>query len=379
MTTSNIERLQQRLGLSRREFLKFCTGVAATMGLSTDAALAMAETVADQTANKKKRPPVIWLHGQECTGPSETLLRSEHPTLERLLLDMISLDYHQTLDCGAGHQVEHMKDASIEANKGKYLLVIEGSIPTKDGGIYCKIADKTMLQHTIEAAEHAAAIVAFGSCASWGGVQSTGINPTEAKGAYEVLPGKTVVNIPGCPPNPYNFLATVMHFVTFGSLPELDEQNRPKFAYGRLIHENCERRPHFDAGRFAMEFGDDGHQKGWCLYKLGCKGPETHANCPAVEFNDIGGGTWPIGVGHPCFGCAEDGVGFSKALFSLADVKTHTPPNEFPLIDQREGANSASSGASALAGAVVGAAVGAGAMAAKRMGAKEESGSGEQG
>ncbi|MCG8428875.1 MAG: hydrogenase small subunit [Chromatiales bacterium] len=368
MTTNNIERLQQRLGLSRREFLKFCTGVAATMGLSTEAALAMAETVADQAANRKKRPPVIWLHGQECTGPSETLLRSEHPTLERLLLDMISLDYHQTLDCGAGHQVEHMKDASMAANKGKYLLVIEGSIPTKDGGIYCKIADKTMLQHTIEAAEHAAAIVAFGSCASWGGVQSVGINPTEARGAQEILKDKLVVNIPGCPPNPYNFLATVMHFVTFGNLPELDDQNRPKFAYGRLIHENCERRPHFDAGRFAMEFGDEGHQQGWCLYKLGCKGPETYANCPAVEFNDIGGGTWPVGVGHPCFGCAEDGVGFTKPLFSLADVKTHTPPNEFPLIDQREGSASASPGASALAGAVVGAAVGAGAMAAKKMG-----------
>jgi hydrogenase small subunit len=298
MTNIDFEQLQQRLGVSRRDFLKFCTGVAATMGLSTNAALAMAETVAKQAANQKKRPPVIWLHGQECTGPSETLLRSEHPTLERLILEMISLDYHQTLDCGAGHQVEHAKDASIEANKGKYLLVIEGSIPTKDGGIYCKIADKTMLQHTIEAAEHAAAIVAFGSCASWGGVQSSGINPTEAKGAWEVLPGKTVVNIPGCPPNPYNFLATVLHFVTFGVLPELDEQNRPKFAYGRLIHENCERRPHFDAGRFAMEFGDEGHQQGWCLYKLGCKGPETYANCPAVEFNDIGGGTWPIGVGH---------------------------------------------------------------------------------
>jgi hydrogenase small subunit len=379
MANIDFERLQQRLGVSRRDFLKFCTGVAATMGLSTDAALAMAKTVADQADNKKKRPPVIWLHGQECTGPSETLLRSEHPTLERLILEMISLDYHQTLDCGAGHQVEHAKDASIAANKGKYLLVIEGSIPTKDGGIYCKIADKTMLQHTIEAAEHAAAIVAFGSCASWGGVQSSGINPTEAKGAWEVLPGKTVVNIPGCPPNPYNFLATVLHFVTFGALPELDGQNRPKFAYGRLIHENCERRPHFDAGRFALEFGDEGHQKGYCLYKLGCKGPETYANCPAVEFNDIGGGTWPIGVGHPCFGCAEDGVGFTKPLFSLADVKTHTPPNAFPEIDQREGSTGASSGAAALTGAVVGAVVGAGAMAAKKLGDKDESTSTDKG
>lgn len=377
MSTSdhNFEWLETRLGISRRSFLKFCTGIAATMGLTTEQAMAMAEAV----ATPRKRPVVIWLHGQECTGPTETLLRGEHPTLERLILEMISLDYHQTLDAGAGHQVEAAKEASMEANKGKYILVVEGSIPTKDGGIYCKIANKTMLQHTLEAAEHAAAIVAFGSCASWGGVQSSGPNPTDAKGVSAILPNKTVINIPGCPPNPYNFLATVMHFLTFGSLPELDSQNRPKFAYGRLIHENCYRRPHFDAGRFAKEFGDEGHQQGWCLYKLGCKGPETHANCGVIEFNDIGGGTWPIGVGHPCFGCTEDGVGFTKPLFSLSDVKTHTPPNEFPLIDEREGATGITLGAAATTGAVIGAAVGASVVAAGKLGNKDDSSSDNQG
>jgi hydrogenase small subunit len=363
MNEHDIERLERRLGMSRRDFMKFFAGLAATMGLSSFAAEAMAEAVAVQ----RKRPVVIWLHGQECTGPSETLLRAEHPTLERLLLDMISLDYHQTLDTGAGHQVEAAKEASMAANKGQYLLVVEGSIPTKDGGIYCKIANKTMLEHTKEAAENAAAIIAFGSCASWGGVQSSGPNPTEAKGVHEILPGKTVVNLPGCPPNPYNFLATVMHFLTFGKLPALDAQGRPKFAYGRLIHENCYRRPHFDAGRFAEEFGDEGHKQGYCLYKLGCKGPETYANCSVIEFNDISGGTWPIGVGHPCFGCAEKGVGFTKPLFSLADVKTHTPPAMFPEISQRQGSSGVGTGAALLTGAVVGAVVGATAMAAKKL------------
>ncbi len=355
--------LEQRLGVSRRTFLKFCTGVAATLGLPASAAYAMAEAV----AAKRQKPVVIWLHGQECTGPSESLLRSEHPTLDRLILEMISLEYHQTLDAGAGHDVEHHKDMVMEENKGKYLLVVEGSVPLAQDGIFCKIGNKTMLEHTEAAAEHAAAIIAFGSCASWGGVQSAAPNPTQAVGAQAVLPGKTVVNIPGCPPNPYNFLATVMHFLTFGGLPALDSQNRPKFAYGRLIHENCERRPHFDAGRFAEEFGDEGHRLGWCLYKLGCKGPETYANCPAVEFNDIGGGTWPIGVGHPCFGCVEQGVGFTKPLFTLAEVKTHTPPNAFPPIDRREQAPTAGIATAAIAGAAVGAAVGATAMAAKQV------------
>lgn len=361
--------VEKRLGVSRRTFLTFCMGVAGSLGLSTKSAFAMAKAIAEP----KMRPPVIWLHGQECTGPTESLLRSEQPSLAHLILDMISLDYHQTLDAGAGHRVEEIKKKSMEANKGKYLLVVEGAIPVNDGGIYCKIAGETMLDLTREAAENAAAIVAFGSCASWGGVQSASPNPTGAKGAQAVLTGKTVVNIPGCPPNPANFLGTVLYFVTFGKLPPLDAQNRPKWAYGRLIHENCYRRPHFDAGRFATEFGDEGHKLGHCLYKLGCKGPETYNNCPSLEFNNVGGGVWPIGVGHPCFGCSEEGVGFNKPMFALADVKTHTPPNNFPAIDDRQGSSGVTPGAAALGGAAVGAVVGATLVAAKKLSASSDS------
>ena len=356
--------IEKRLGVSRRTFLKFCTGIAASLGLSTQSAIAMANAVADP----KRRPPVIWLHGQECTGNTESLLRSEQPSLEHLILDLISVDYHQTLDAGAGHQVEEIKKKSMEENKGKYLLVVEGAIPLKDNGIYCKIAGETMMDLTAEAAEHAAAIVAFGSCASWGGVQSAAPNPTGAVGAPQFLKDKTVLTIPGCPPNPANFIGTVLFFVTYGKLPPIDDKGRPKWAYGRLIHENCYRRPHFDAGRFAEEFGDEGHRKGHCLYKLGCKGPETYNNCSSLEYNNVGGGVWPIGVGHPCFGCSEQGTGFHKAMFNeLSDVKTHTPPNAFPTIESRENSNSATVASAAIAGAAVGAVVGASLMAAKNL------------
>ena len=370
MKDQEFEQAQQRLGVSRRGFLKFCTGVAASMGLPAGAAMKIAHAI-----ENPKRPPVIWLSGQQCTGCTETLLRSNHPTLEGLILDMISLDYHETLSTPAGHNAEDARKASMDENKGKYLLVVDGSIPTKDGGVYCKVAGKTILQHVQEASENAVATVAMGSCAAWGGIPSSGPNPTGAKGVHEVLPGKTVINIPGCPPNPYNFLATVLHFVTFGTLPELDDKARPKFAYGRLIHENCERRAHFDAGRFALEFGDEGHKKGHCLYKLGCKGPETMANCSIQEFGDVGGGgAWPVGVGHPCFGCTEKGVGFTKPIHALADVKTHTPPNSFAAVDEKQG-TSASPGAAALVGAIVGGAIGATAMAAKSVKKADETGS----
>ncbi|MEN8216129.1 MAG: hydrogenase small subunit [Pseudomonadota bacterium] len=355
-------RLTGTLGnLTRREFLTFCTGVAATLGLSSNAAFRIAEAATSGT-----RPSVIWLSGQECTGCSESLLRATHPTLDTLILETISLDYHETLNVAAGHQAEAMKEAAMSANKGKYILVIEGAIPTKDNGIYCKIADKTMLAHVKEAAEGAVAIIAVGSCASWGGVPSTPPNPTGAVGVAEVLPGKTVVNIPGCPPNPYNLLATLLHFLTFNKFPSLDDQGRPLFAYGRLIHENCERRPHFDAGRFALEFGDEGHRKGWCLYKLGCKGPETYANCPAVLFGDVGSASWPVGTGHPCIGCTEKGIAFQKPIHALAEHKTVTPPTLFPRIMEEKGTG-ITPGSAALAAGIVGAMVGAGAMMAAKI------------
>ena len=353
-------------GVTRREFLKFCAGIAATMGLSSAMGLRIAEA-----ATSAKRPPVIWISAQECTGCTESLLRAEHPTLEQLILESISLDYHETLNAGAGHQAEAAKHASMEANKGKYILVVDGSIPTKDGGIYCKVANKTILEHVEEAAADAAAIIAIGSCASWGGIPARGPNPTGAKAVHEIIKGKPIVNIPGCPPNPYNFLATVLHLLTFNALPELDDKGRPKFAYGRLIHENCERRPHFDAGRFAIEFGDEGHRRGWCLYKLGCKGPETYANCPSILFGDVGSGSWPVGTGHPCFGCTEQGIGFNKPIHALADVVTVAPPNTFTDIFQPKG-EGVSAGTAALTAGVVGAGIGAAAVAASRMGKDDE-------
>ncbi|TCS36745.1 hydrogenase 2 small subunit [Reinekea marinisedimentorum] len=336
-------------GVTRRTFMKFCAGLAATMGISHASA---AQTVAD-ALTKKTRPPVIWIGAQECTGCTESLLRSTHPTIENLILDMISLEYHEVLSAAAGHQVEANKHRAIEQYHGQYVLVVDGSIPVKDGGIYCMVAGKPIIDHIKEAAEGAAAIIAIGSCSSWGGVASIGVNPTDARSLQDILPGKTVVNIPGCPPNPHNFLATVAHLLTYNKLPALDDKNRPKFAYGRLIHEHCERRPHFDAGRFATEFGDDGHRQGYCLYKLGCKGPETYGNCSTLEFCDVGGGIWPVGIGHPCIGCNEKDVGFSKGIHQLANVTLARPPEMLPEVNKAVG-NDGSAGAAALLGGIGG-------------------------
>jgi hydrogenase small subunit len=175
------------------------------------------------------------------------------------------------------------------------------------------------------------------------------------------------VNIPGCPASPYNFLSTVLYFLTFKKLPELDNLNRPKFAYGRLIHENCERRPHFDAGRFATEFGDDNHRKGYCLYKLGCKGPETYNNCPSILYGDTGSNSWPVGTGHPCFGCSEDHIGFNKPLFAKASLHLVTPPDTYPHIVEQQGPGTPIAGI-AVAAAAAGAAFAVTSQIAKKLG-----------
>ena len=349
--------------LRRRDFLKFCTLAAAAVGLP----LSVAEQFAEAAVLGKK-PSVIWLHFQECTGCTESLLRTTAPALDELILDLISLDYHETLLVPSGKLAEECRHAAMEANAGKYVLIVEGAIPTKDGGIYCKIGGQTAIEMLNETAEKAGAVIAIGSCASWGGIPSADPNPTGAVGAHEILKGKTVVSIPGCPANPYNLLGTVLQYATLGALPALDELNRPKFAYGQTIHEHCPRRAHFDAGRFALEYGDAGHREGWCLYRLGCKGPATHANCSVNHFNEVVG-AWPIGLGHPCFGCTEQALAFRVPLHDTVPIDRPTPPDTYPPIHAPQGGVSPI--ATGVAGLVGGAVVGAAWMAAKKLGDDE--------
>ena len=347
-------------GVSRRDFMKTCVAATAMMGLP----FALHTKVAE-AAQANNNPPVIWLHFQECTGCSESLLRSTHPTVSTLILDMISLDYHETLMAGSGHQAEKSLHDSMTANHGKYILVVEGAIPTRDNGIYCKVAGKTALESLRHAAEGAAAIISIGTCASYGGIQSVGPNPTGAVGVRDIVKDRPIINIPGCPPNPYSFLSTVLYYLTFKKLPELDDLGRPKFAYGQRIHEHCERRPHFDAGRFAKAFCDPTHAEGFCLYKLGCKGPATFANCSVQRFNDVG--AWPVSVGHPCIGCTEPDILFKKAIAEKVQIHEPTPFDSYAPVDLKNKGKGPDPLTTGIVGLAAGAAIGAGAMLAKKL------------
>ena len=286
-------------GYSRREFVRFCSFAAMMAGIDTSALSSVV-----QAFESKARPPVVWLHFQECTCCSESFIRSSHPIVADVLLDSLSLDYTETLQAAAGHQAEKCLQDTIKNAAGKYILLVEGSVPMNDGGVYCTIAGRTAEDILQEAARGAAAVIAWGSCASNGCIQAAKPNPTGATPVHKLI-GKPVVNVPGCPPIADVMTGVVTHLLVFGSLPELDGLGRPKEFYSRRVHDTCYRRPNYDAGLFVESWDDENARKGYCLYKMGCRGPVTYNACSVTKWN--GGVSYPIQSGHGCIGCSEAG------------------------------------------------------------------------
>jgi hydrogenase small subunit len=298
----------RRRGISRRQFLEFCAAVTATLALPPTYAEAIAEAL-----RQRKKPVLVWLEFQDCAGNTESMLRSPHPTVEDVVLETLSWEYHETIMAGYGKHAEAALHRVVNEEKGKYLAVVEGAIPTADGGVYCTIGGRTALDIAHEVCTNAAATIAVGACAWDGGLVRSNPNPTGAVGVQEAIPGIKVINLPGCPHNSANTAAVLVHYLSFGEMPGLDPYNRPLFAYGHIIHDQCERRAHYDAGRFVQDWGDEGHRKGWCLYKMGCKGPEATYNCPTVRWND--GTSWPVKAGHGCIACASPRFWDTKSPF----------------------------------------------------------------
>ena len=299
-TKISIKEVLEDEGVSRRDFLKWASAVTAMLMLPSSFTPLVAEA-----AQLMNRVPVIWIELQDCAGNSEALLRSDGPKIDEIILEIISLEFHETLMAAAGHQAEKQLEDAMEHFAGKYLLFVEGSIPIGRGKEWCTIgaSGETFEEHLRRIASKAAAIVAVGTCATFGGVPAANPNPTGAVGVMDVINDKPIINIPACPANPANMVGVILHYVLTGQIPELDSLLRPKFAFGYRIHDNCERRAHFDAGEFVEEWGDEGAQNNFCLYKMGCKGPMTFNNCSIIRYNESV--NWPIGSGHGCIGCSE--------------------------------------------------------------------------
>ncbi len=276
--------------IRRRDFIRSATASAATLGLSS-----LELSKAEQALASADSPPVLWLSGSSCTGCSISLLNAVNPTIDSVLTSTISLKYHPNLMAGAGDLA--VSAARSAQSAGGYILVVEGAIPTGSAGKYCYVWDEggqpvTMASAVKSLAANAKYVVAVGACASFGGIPRT-YSGTGAQGVGAFLGSNKVINLPGCPSHPDWIVGSLVKLIA-GTPPTLDGNNRPKLYYPQPVHSTCPRR-----GTDEVEsFGRVG-----CLKELGCRGPETFADCVSRKWNN--GQSWCVNVNGPCWGCTE--------------------------------------------------------------------------
>jgi len=340
-----------RKKFSRRDFLKYSSSLAVLLGLSELYVPQIAKALESVTLKKQT---VIWLSGASCSGCTVSFANTHYPSVAELVLDTLSIKYHETLMAASGDAAEEGLQEAIKQFEGKYLMVVEGAIPTKQDGIYCKIAGTTFLDKVKEVSKGAAYNVAMGTCASFGGIPASGPNPTGCKGLRDVI-GGTVVNIPGCPAHPDWLVGTIVNLLLFNKVPGLDRHGRPQMFYGKLIHDNCPRRGSYEEGRFIKNHGEELPDIEACMGTKGCRGPITSADCPRRLWNS--GVNFCIAANAPCAGCVEP---------DFPQMSLYEPiPEVAKTIKAAEAARDKSAistlGAS-LGGAIAGAAAGAGGM-----------------
>lgn len=281
---------------NRREFIKYSGKIALLLGVTNSGLLKVSETLAQIEAGTA---PVLWLQGQSCSGCSVSLLNSEDPNPAKLLTQYLSLKFHSTLSTSSGELSMNTIFDTIDA--GDYILVVEGSIPTTMKKA-CKIGEHYFADIVKKSSEKANTVVAVGTCASFGGIPAAENNPTGAKSVNDFFIENniktTLINIPGCPIHPDWVTGTLVHALKFG-LPELDSLKRPKMFFSKLIHDQCPRFADYEREKFAKHFTDPG-----CLFKLGCQGPITHADCTTRLWNS--GTNSCIQAEAPCIGCASE-------------------------------------------------------------------------
>ncbi|MBL0708993.1 MAG: hydrogenase small subunit [Sulfurimonas sp.] len=304
LSTKNLQAAMDSLDIAKSEVNSWVSMVTANMQLHPNF-----EQVVDTGVTMLNKIPIIWLELSDCSGNSEAFIKSTNPSIEDLIFDYISLDYHELLMSASGDRSETILEDIVKNKKGEYILIVEGAVPMGMDGKFLRIgADaKTGVELLRECAKDASLVLAVGSCALDGGIVAAKPNPTGAVGVGEALQREDIINLPGCPTNPTNIVGTLLSYIMFEELPALDKFNRPLWAYEGRVHDNCERRGHYELGEFVQEWGDEGAKKGFCLFEMGCKGPYANVNCPTMKFNK--GTSWPVQAGHGCMACTE--IGFA--------------------------------------------------------------------
>jgi len=302
LTPDNLESALKSIDIEKSQVNSWISMVTANMQLHPNF-----EEVTLEGIESLNKVPIVWLELSDCSGNSEAFIKSTNPAIEDIIFDYVSLDYHELLMSASGDQSETILDDIIAHQKGEYILIVEGAVPLAIDGKYLRIgpSGETGIELLRRCAKDAALVLAVGSCAFDGGIVAGYPNPTGAVGVSEALEREDIINIPGCPTNPTNIIGTLLSYIMFEELPPLDKFNRPLWAYEGRVHDNCERRGHYELGEFVKEWGDEGAKKSYCLFEMGCKGPYANVNCPTMKFNS--GTSWPVQAGHGCMGCTELG------------------------------------------------------------------------
>jgi NiFe hydrogenase small subunit HydA len=312
--------------LSRRDFLKAAAAAVAAGRLSPTALAALRDVMIEGG------PRVIWLQGAGCDGCAVSFLNSIHyASVDDLLINTLDVEFQSNLMAAAGDLAISAAEAA-GAEPG-YILIIEGAIPTAAQGRYCVLwPGMTMHDAVVQFAENASFILAIGACATFGGVPSGSPNPTEARGAGEILgEDPRLINLPACPTHPDWLVGTVVYLLTNDHAPPLDEHRRPLEFFSRRIHDNCLNRREYCGGgiQFAPQLGEEG-----CMELLGCKGKHTYSDCPLRKWNSPGQGqmgvNWCIGARSPCLGCVNpsfpDGMSPFYVYLPGPDADNGPPP-----------------------------------------------------
>ncbi len=286
-------------GVKYREFISFSTKICGLLGLSPNEIENILEAL-----KQKPRIPVLWFHGLECTCCSESLMRSSSPLFSDIA-SLISLEYDDLISASWGENLLNHKNKIIKEHKDNYILAVEGSITEFEEGACCMVGGRPFNEELLEAAKHAKFIVAWGSCASFGCVQAAYPNPTKSNSIDKIIKDKPIVKIPGCPPIPEVMAGLIVYVLLKEELPPLDSKLRPKMFYGMTVHDTCYRKSFYNVGKFAEHFDDEGAKLGYCLYKLGCKGPSTYNACSSLGWYN--GLSFPVKAGHGCIGCSQEG------------------------------------------------------------------------
>jgi len=331
------------MNVTRREFLEAGLGSISVLGFSLWEIPELVQNCAAQQPERVAEIPLIWMATGSCTGCSVSLLNSAAPSVRFVLVGnmlpdkRLTLAFHTTLMASSGDLSMQALEKVVQEHTGNYILVVDGAMATRAGGMYCAIGERdgkpvTGYDHVRDLGRSALAAVAVGTCAAYGGIPAAQPDPTGCISLGELFKRERiqtpVINLPGCPPHP-DWIVGALTSVLLGgpgSL-QLDPYGRPAAFYSRLIHDHCPYRGYYERGEFAQRFGEHG-----CLVKLGCKGPVTHADCPIRRWNN--GTSWCVQAGHPCIGCTEPGFPYEKSLFQAVSPAQLTFPGTYPSTEK---------------------------------------------